>query len=77
MAAKQRRINLGRISRDDVLLALGAPFSILDVIADLQLNGVGPEATASALHEDWLVVGVSMQGAMDEYCRVSRSVDCM
>ena len=41
MAAKQRRINLGRVSSDDVLLALGAPFSILDVIADLQFNGVG------------------------------------
>ena len=69
MAAKQRRINIGRVSSDDVILALGVPFSFLDVIADLQLNGVGPEATARALHEDWLVVGVSMQDAMDEHTR--------
>lgn len=70
MATKERKVAIRRISSDDVLLALGAPFSFLDVIADLHLNGVGPEASGRALYEDWLVVGECMQDAMDEHERL-------
>ncbi len=72
MATKKRKVVIRRISSDDVLFALGAPFSFLDVIADLHLNGVGQEASGRALYEDWLVVGECMQDAMNEYGRLSK-----
>ena len=70
MATKERKVAIRRISSDDILLALGAPFSFVDVIADLHLNGVGPEASARALYEEWQVVGECMQDAMDEHERL-------
>lgn len=50
--------------QDSVLLALGSPLSILDVIADFHLAESIEEMEANALREDWEIVGECIREAM-------------
>ena len=62
---KERKIPMRASAQELVLRTLEAPWSFLDVMADLHFAESGAEADGLAMREDWEFVGECIRDAMD------------